>query len=135
MNHVETIRSHPIFSGLSPQEAEEVAKYCEVMILPPGQIIIAQGELSEDMFVLFKGSLSIRVQDSSGKELEVGSLSRGEVFGEMGVFENTARSASIYSETEPNRVKPNRARPKPPPNFHADNGKTSGQHPQGHEGS
>ena len=100
MNNVAAIRSHPIFSGLSPSEAEELAKYCEVMVLPPGQIIIAQGEMSEDMYVLFKGSLSIRVQDSSGKDLEVGTLSRGEVFGEMGVFENTARSASIYSDTD-----------------------------------
>ena len=100
MNNIKAILSHPIFSGLSREEAEDLARYCEVLLLPEQQIIIQQGELSQDMYVLIKGTLSIRVRDSSGDESEVGRLTKGEIFGEMGVFENVARSASIYSETE-----------------------------------
>ena len=100
MNNVKAILSHPIFSGLERVEAEQLAQYCEVLLLPPDQIIVQQGEMSEDMYVLIKGSLVIRVEDRFGEESEVGTLSKGEVFGEMGVFENTARSASIYSKTE-----------------------------------
>jgi len=100
MNSIKAILSHPIFSGLSRQDAEDLARYCEVLLLPKGQIVVQQGELSEDMYVLIKGSLSIRVEDSSGDESEVGILSQGEIFGEMGVFEKVARSASIYSNTE-----------------------------------
>ena len=100
MNSIKAILSHPIFSGLSRHEAENIARYCEVLILPKGQIIVEQGELSQDMYILIKGSLSIKVRDSQGEESEVGTLSKGEIFGEMGVFEDTARSASIYSATE-----------------------------------
>jgi CRP/FNR family cyclic AMP-dependent transcriptional regulator len=100
MNNVKAILSHPIFSGLNRAEAEELAKHCEVLMLPEGQIVVQQGEISEDMYVLIKGSLSIHVEDRFGEDSEVGLLSKGEVFGEMGVFENTARSASIYSKNE-----------------------------------
>ena len=100
MNNVKAILSHPIFSALSRREAEELAQYCEVLLLPAEQIIVQQGEMSEDMYVLIKGSLVIRVQDRFGEDSDVGMLSKGEVFGEMGVFENTARSASIYSKSE-----------------------------------
>jgi|GEM_PF-5258784 len=100
MNNVKAIISHPIFSGLKRHEAEDLAKHCEVLVVPEGQLIMEQGEVSHDMFILIKGSLSIRVENPFGVESEVGVLSREEVFGEMGVFENTARSASIYSKTE-----------------------------------
>lgn len=100
MNSVKAILSHPIFSGLARVEAENIARYCEVLILPKGQVIVEQGERSQDMYILIKGSLSIRVRDSSGEESEVGTLSRGDIFGEMGVFEDTARSASIYSAAD-----------------------------------
>ena len=97
MNSVKAILSHPIFSGLARADAEDVARYCEVLILPDGQIIVEQGELSQDMYILIKGKLSIRVRDRSGEESEVGTLAKGDIFGEMGVFEDKARSASIYS--------------------------------------
>ena len=100
MNNVSAILSHPIFSGLERKDAENLAKYCQVLLLSEGQIIVQQGDLSEDMYVLIKGSLSIRVEDRFGEESEVGTLTKGEVFGEMGVFENAARSASIYAKTE-----------------------------------
>ena len=100
MNNVKAILSHPIFSGLKRAEAEALAQHCEVLLLPKNQMVMAQGEVSHDMFILIKGVLSIRVENQFGVESEVGTLSKEELFGEMGVFENTARSASIYSKAE-----------------------------------
>jgi CRP-like cAMP-binding protein len=96
-NISETIRSNPIFASLTSEQAEELASHCEVLILPPDFRLFSQGEISEDMFVLFKGKLSLRVQDSAGGEMEVGRLNSGEVFGEMGVLEREARSASVVT--------------------------------------
>ena len=100
MNNVKAILSHPIFSGLQRAEVEDLAQYCEVLLLPADQIIMEQGEVSNDMFILIKGLLSIRVENQFGEEAEVGTLSKDAIFGEMGVFEDTARSASIYSKTD-----------------------------------
>ena len=58
--------------------------------------LFSRGEISEDMFVLFKGALSLRVQDAAGGEMEVGRLS-SEEDGEMGVLEREARSASVVT--------------------------------------
>jgi len=98
-----TILSNPIFAGLSQEEAEALAKYCEVLVLPPNYRIFVQGEHSKSMFVLFRGNLIIKVRDIKGDEKHVGTVPEGNLFGEMGVLENEPRSASVYT-TSPSIV-------------------------------
>ena len=96
----ETILSNPLFAALTEKEAEELASHCEVMVLPPSYSLFSQGEISEDMFVLFRGELELKVRDAAGSEMSVGGLKAGEVFGEMGVLEREPRSASIYTASD-----------------------------------
>ena len=93
----ETIMQYPVFVGLSKEEAEELARHCEVLLLPPERRIFSQGDESKDIFVLFRGRLEIRVNNSDTEEMSVGFLEEGEVFGEMGVLEEMPRSASVYT--------------------------------------
>jgi CRP/FNR family cyclic AMP-dependent transcriptional regulator len=93
----EQILQNPVFVGLEIEEAEELARHCEVMVLEEGCQIFAQGEFSEDMYVLFQGQLVLKVRDIIGEEMEVGFLEQGEIFGEMGVLEQYPRSASVYA--------------------------------------
>ena len=99
-NVAATIRSNPIFAALTKEEAEQLANHSEVLILPPNFRLFSQGEISEDMYVLFHGDLILKVKDAVGEEMEVGMLNGGEVFGEMGVLEKEPRSASIYTGTD-----------------------------------
>ena len=92
-----TILKNPIFAGLSQEDAEALARYCEVLVLPPNHRIFVQGEVSKSMFVLFRGQLVIKVRDIQGTEKEVGIIPEGDLFGEMGVLENEVRSASVYT--------------------------------------
>jgi len=93
----ESILENPIFSGLEEKSAEDLAKHCEVLLLPPNRKVFQQGDEAQEMFVLFRGRLEIRVEDLAGEEHVVGTLSKGEVFGEMGVLDSTKRSASCYT--------------------------------------
>ena len=93
----ESILDNPVFAGLSQQEAEELAHHCEVLLLPPDRDIFLQGDTSTDIYVLFRGRLEIRVRDTANVDNSVGYLEQGEVFGEMGVLESCARSASVFT--------------------------------------
>ena len=93
----ESILDNPVFAGLSQAEAEDLASHCEVLLLPPKRKIFLQGDVSTDIYVLFRGRLEIRVRNMAGVDNSVGYLEQGEVFGEMGVLESLPRSASVFT--------------------------------------
>ena len=70
--------------GLSKTEAEELASHCDILVLPKGWFVFEQGEASTSIYVLFKGLLNVSVQDLVGENQVVGSIQKGDVFGEMG---------------------------------------------------
>lgn len=92
-----SILESPVFSGLSHSEADELARYCEKMVLSAEEKVFSQGDDSLGMYILFQGRLEIRVEDLRGKEHLVGTIDQGEVFGEMSVFDDMKRSASCYT--------------------------------------
>jgi CRP-like cAMP-binding protein len=93
----ESILENPVFVGLSKTEAEELASHCDILVLPEGRPVFEQGEPSTSMFVLFKGSLNVSVQDLAGEQHLVGTIKTGDVFGEMGVLEAQTRSATTIT--------------------------------------
>jgi CRP-like cAMP-binding protein len=59
-----------------------------------GEPIVRQGEKGAHMFVIQEGEVEV-VQESDGRTSRLGVLRRGEVFGEMAIFEREVRSATI----------------------------------------
>jgi len=59
-----------------------------------GELIIRQGELGEQMFVVQDGSVDVFRMDG-GKEVLLAELGPGACFGEMAIFERETRSASV----------------------------------------
>ncbi|MEM1157301.1 MAG: cyclic nucleotide-binding domain-containing protein [Verrucomicrobiota bacterium] len=67
-----------------------------IMQLKEGDILFKENDPSEDAFVLREGSLKI-VRGSGSHETEIGTVEPGDVVGEMGLIENTPRSASAIA--------------------------------------
>ena len=67
---IATIVRSPLFSGLSQGEIEELAHHCEVMIFDNGFSFFAQGDPSEDIYVVVEGSVRLTVKDTAGEEQE-----------------------------------------------------------------
>ena len=93
----ESILENPVFVGLSKTEAEELASHCDILVLPKGRFVFEQGESSTSIFVLFKGALNVSVRDQAGADNIVGTIQKGDVFGEMGVLEAVDRSATTIT--------------------------------------
>ena len=92
----ESILENPVFMGLAEQ-AEELASHCDILVLPIGRFVFEQGEASTSIFVLFKGALNVSVRDQAGVDNIVGTIQKGDVFGEMGVLEAADRSATTIT--------------------------------------
>ncbi|MEK6589376.1 MAG: cyclic nucleotide-binding domain-containing protein [Nitrospinota bacterium] len=59
-----------------------------------GQAIVTEGIVSTKAYIILSGK--VRVLKKVGeKNVEIGTLKEGDVFGEMGLFGNSPRSASV----------------------------------------
>jgi serine/threonine protein phosphatase PrpC len=92
---IETLHAMPIFHHLSYQELVRVLNIVDVRMYRPGERILTQGELGDEMFIVLSGRVSVR----AGTEELVG-LGPGQHFGEMALIDRAPRSASVVSETD-----------------------------------
>jgi CRP-like cAMP-binding protein len=61
-----------------------------------GEIVVRQGEVGNCMFVIQKGSVEV-IHESSAGDVRIATLTAGDSFGEMAIFDREARSATIRS--------------------------------------
>lgn len=87
--------------GLTPDELREVEKVMTRRVFGPGDIICCEGDAGDRMWLLLKGSVSVRlkVADHRGTR-RIASLARGTTVGEMALIERARRSASIVADED-----------------------------------
>jgi CRP/FNR family cyclic AMP-dependent transcriptional regulator len=88
----------PIFSHLSPEEAKRLAAFATETSVAEGQILMKQGDYSVELIAVEEGTADV-IRD--GKQ--VASLKKGDLIGEMGLFERRPRNADVIA-TSPMRV-------------------------------
>lgn len=62
-----------------------------------GEIIIRQGETGDCMYVIQSGTVEIFIEED-GQEIHLADRKEGEFFGEMALFDQEVRSASVRSK-------------------------------------
>ena len=82
-----------VFQGLGLDEAERLVHLCQSKVFEANTQVFKAGEPSESMLVLITGKLKAVSQE--GKDLA--EITPGNSIGEMGVFTNDRRSATIVA--------------------------------------
>ncbi len=67
------------------------------LILKPGQLLFKKGDPATGLYIVRKGELQVYIEEA-GKEFSLASIPGGSVIGEMAVFDNNARSASVKAK-------------------------------------
>ena len=94
------VREIDIFSDLSVSELAAVASVTEAVSHTPDQVVIQEGDVGETMFLIVKGRVAVIKHLGAENELELDQIDSGDYFGEMALFEDRQRSASIRTLTE-----------------------------------
>jgi len=94
------VREIDIFSELSVSELAAVASVTEAVSHPSNQVVIQEGDIGETMFLIVKGRVAVIKHLGAENELELDQIDSGDYFGEMALFEDRQRSASIRTLTE-----------------------------------
>jgi len=94
------LRRIQIFEGLSITELAAVASVTEEIVFQPGETVIKEGEPGETMYLILEGEVSVNKGQEQGREIELDRISAGDYFGEMALFEDIPRSATIRTQKE-----------------------------------
>jgi CRP-like cAMP-binding protein len=72
----------------------------EEVVHPVGTLVIKEGETGETMYMIIAGEVSVNKSQGGGPEIELDRILAGDYFGEMALFEDVVRSATIRTEEE-----------------------------------
>jgi len=98
----DVLRAVPVFQGLSTRELRMVQKLVYVRHYADGETIFSTGDPSLGMYIITSGTVHI-LRDITGAQPKlIAALTAGEFFGEMGLVDDSPRSASAvaHGDTE-----------------------------------
>ncbi|MCK2097232.1 Crp/Fnr family transcriptional regulator [Thauera aromatica] len=91
------LKTFPLFHGLSDQALDAVAQVAMMRRVARGQSALIAGDRPDYVYLVLTGSLKVVVSDEDGREVILSILGQGELFGEMAMFDEQPRSASVVA--------------------------------------
>lgn len=96
----ELLAEIPLFQPLWPEERLRLAAQMKQRRFAKGEVIFHKDDPATHLFVIAAGSVKISIQDETGREVLVAVYRGGDVFGELALFDEGPRSATVTALTE-----------------------------------
>ncbi len=94
---VEELRRFERFAPYSNEELALLINFSETVAAAKGDLIIKKGDMSDSLFLLLSGQARARIK-VGGQDTTLGNIESGELFGEVAMLSQTARSADVVAE-------------------------------------
>ncbi len=91
------LRTFSLFQNLPDDRLVKVIQCAMMRRVPRGQAVVHAGDQPDYVYFVLTGSLKVLVSDEDGREVILTILGQGELFGEMGIFDEQPRSASVVA--------------------------------------
>jgi MFS family permease len=88
----------PLFAGVSPSRVEAALGRVRPVDVATGQVIVRQGEPADRFYIIQRGSFTVSQINDAGGEVVLRQLGPDEVFGEIGLLNQTARTATVTAD-------------------------------------
>lgn len=99
----------PLFQGFNDTEVRQVAEIAQFKEFAPGEVIIRQGQRSQELWVLLEGKcdvIKLTGEDKPrGDAVLLAVLDPYSHFGEMSFFHSAPHSASVLAKTDVKLIK------------------------------
>lgn len=87
------LRQHVLFSALSAQQFEQLLGSASERSYAHGATIFRRGDPGSSLIAVLEGQVRIGVSSENGREITLGILGQGELFGEIAVIDGAGRTA------------------------------------------
>lgn len=91
-----------VFENLSAEQLRLVASACEEIGASADEIIFREGESTEKLYLIICGSVKVLKDPGTPRQRTIATLTTGDFFGEMSLFDGEPHSATICSSEECN---------------------------------
>ncbi|MBI4292983.1 MAG: cyclic nucleotide-binding domain-containing protein [Betaproteobacteria bacterium] len=91
------LRNVPLFATLAEQQLDLLTSLVSRKNFPRGATIILAGGVTDSLYIVISGRLKVMISDDEGREVILAILNPGEYFGEMGLIDDSTRSASVVT--------------------------------------
>ncbi|MBV9440880.1 MAG: Crp/Fnr family transcriptional regulator [Candidatus Eremiobacteraeota bacterium] len=95
-----TLRRIPLFADFDAVHLEHLRSVVRPVRFPKHGVILREGEPGDAFYLIASGSVAVVRKAPDGRETILSILKEGEFFGEMSLFDEGARSASIRTLTD-----------------------------------
>jgi len=94
------LRSIPLFVGLTDEDLEELGRSLHRRRFKAGTMVMNQGDAGSSMYIVESGECNIHLPGDESRRISLKDIARGEYFGELALFDEMPRSASVLVTTD-----------------------------------
>jgi CRP/FNR family cyclic AMP-dependent transcriptional regulator len=92
---VELLGGVPVFSTLVREDLERIAQFAVPREFEPGEVVFREGDASDTCYVVRDGRARALRTHTDGRTLTLATFGPGDIFGELALFEDERRSATV----------------------------------------
>jgi len=92
---VELLGGVPVFSTLVREDLQRIAQFAVPREFDPGEVVFREGDASDTCYVVRDGRARAVRTHTDGRTLTLATFGPGDIFGELALFEDERRSATV----------------------------------------
>lgn len=102
--YLRLLREHQAFGALPEQDLKTLIVHSDLIEFAEGELLLRQGAPSDSVLLIVQGEVDVCVETSQG-QVQLGRMSSGALVGEVGVFADLPRTASVRAHTPTQALK------------------------------
>jgi CRP-like cAMP-binding protein len=92
---VELLGRVPVFAALDLEDLERIAGLAVPRSFEPGRVVFREGDASDTCYIVRSGSARAVREHPDGRTITLANFGQGDIFGELAMFEDERRSATV----------------------------------------
>jgi CRP-like cAMP-binding protein len=92
---VELLGRVPVFSTLEHEDLERIAELAVPRTFDSGQVVFREGDASDTCYIVRSGHARAVREHTDGRTITLATFGSGDIFGELAMFEDELRSATV----------------------------------------
>ncbi len=91
------LATSPFFRPLDADRRERLSRLFHSRVYRDEEVVLAQGEQSDNLYVVLSGTVDVSQQDEGGEQIQVAELTCGDLFGEISMIQRCPTTATVTS--------------------------------------